>query len=173
MILLSDDNQNSEILAVPQRDQMSSKGKSQTYRISKVIEAPLSFVYNWCTDYREDDGKLTGSRRKTKILEKTKSRTIYTSSRKENGKLIGRVSVVSLMPPNAWHLDTAGDPLEQYTGDYKLTKLGSKKTRLDMVFDTKYGPGARVPTKDWWKDDSNKDWDKLILALMKDYSKEN
>jgi len=152
---------------------MSDKQTLQTYRISKVIEAPLPFVYDWCTDYREDDGKLTGSRRRTKILEKTKRRAIYTSSRMENGKLIGRVSIVSLMPPNAWHLETAGDLLEQYTGDYKLTKLGSNKTRLDMVFDTKYGPGVEVPTKEWWEDDSGKDWDKLIVALMKDYSKES
>ncbi|MFI5421228.1 MAG: hypothetical protein ACHQ1H_09710 [Nitrososphaerales archaeon] len=150
---------------------MPGKQKSQRYRVSKVIEAPLLFVYDWCTDYREDDGKLTGSRRKIRILEKTKSRAIYTSSRVENGKLIGRVSIVSLKPPNAWHLETAGDPLEQYTGDYKLTKLSSNKTRLDMVFDTKYGPHAKVPTKEWWEEDSSKDWDKLIFALMKDYSK--
>jgi len=136
---------------------MPSEQTLQRYRISKDIEAPLPFVYDWCTDYREDDGKLTGSRRKKKILEKTKSRVIYTSSCLENGKLVGRVSIISLVPPNAWYLETAGDPLEQYTGDYKLTKLGSNKTRLDMAFDTRYGPDAKVPTKEWWEDDASKD----------------
>jgi carbon monoxide dehydrogenase subunit G len=145
--------------------------KSQTYRISKVIDAPLAFVYNWCTDFREDDGKLTGSRSKKKILEKTKSRVITTSSSMENGKLIGHVSIVNLLPPNAWHLDTAGNPREQETGDYKLTRVGANKTRLDMVFDVKYGAGAKVPSKEWWEEDSGKFWDKLIVALMKDYSK--
>lgn len=47
----------------------------------------------------------------------------------ENGILIDRVSIVTLLPPNSWHFETAGDPLEQYTGDYKLTKLGSNKTQ--------------------------------------------
>ncbi|MFI5419992.1 MAG: hypothetical protein ACHQ1H_03405 [Nitrososphaerales archaeon] len=151
---------------------MPGKQKLHTYRISKVIEAPLSFVYDWCTDFREDDGKLTGSRNKKKILEKTKSRVITTSSSMENGKLVGHVSIVTLMPPNAWYLDTAGNPKEQETGDYKLTKLGPNKTRLDMVFDVRYGAGARVPTKVWWEKDSGKFWDKLIVALIKDYSKE-
>ena len=150
---------------------MPGKQKSQTYRISKVIDAPLAFVYNWCTDFREDDGKLTGSRRKKKILEKTKSRVITTSSSMEHGKLIGHVSIVSLMPPNAWHLDTAGNPREQETGDYKLTRVSANKTRLDMVFDVKYGAGAKVPSKEWWEEDSGKFWDKLIVALTKDYSK--
>jgi len=151
---------------------MASKQKLQTYRVSKVIDAPLPFVYDWCTDYREDDGKLTGSRRKTKILEKTKSRVITSSSYLDNRKLIRRVSVMSLLPPNAWHLETAGDPLEQYTGEYKLTKLGANRTRLDMGFQTRYGAGAKVPTKEWWEDDSSKFWDKLIVALKKDYAKD-
>ena len=137
-----------------------------------MIEAPLPFVYDWCTDHREDDGKLTGSTRKKKILEKTKTRVITTSSSMENGKLIGHVSVVTLLPPNAWHLDTAGNPREQEVGDYKLTKLGPNKTRLEMIFDVKYGAGAKVPSKEWWEDDSGKFWDKLIVALMKDFSKE-
>jgi hypothetical protein len=151
---------------------MPSK-KSQIYRISKIVEAPLPFVYEWCTDFREDDGKLTGSRRKKKILEKTKSRVITTSSYMENGKLVGSVSIVTLQPPNAWHLDTAGNLSEQETGDYKLSKIGPNKTRLDMVFDVKYGAGTEVPTKEWWENDTDKFWDKLIVALMKDYSKGN
>jgi len=151
---------------------MPSKQKLQTYHLSKIIEAPLPFVYDWCTDFREDDGKLTGSRRKKKILEKTKSRVITTSSYLDNGRMIGNVSIVTLMPPNAWHLDTAGNPREQETGEYKLSKLGANKTRLDMIFEVKYGAGARVPSKEWWEDDSGKFWDKLIVAMMKDYSKE-
>lgn len=41
-----------------------------------------------------------------------------------------------------------------------------------MVFQTRYGAGAKVPTKEWWEDDSSKFWDKLIVALMKDYAKD-
>lgn len=143
---------------------MPTKQKSLTYGLSKVIEAPLPFVYEWCTDFREDDAELTGSKNKEKILEKTKSRVIMASP--------SDVSVITLMPPDAWHLDTAGSPKEQEVGDYKLTKMGPNKTRLDMVFDVKFGDGVEVPSKENAEDGSGKFWDKLIVALMKDYSKE-
>ncbi len=152
---------------------MPGKSKTQTYHLSKIIEAPLPFVYDWCTDFREDDGKLTGSTRERKILEKTQTRVISTQSYMEKGKEVGYVSIVTLKPPNAWHLDTAGNVREQETGDYKLIRLGKNRTRLDMVFQVEYGGGARVPSKKWWEDDSHKFWDKLIVALMSDYAKSN
>jgi len=150
---------------------MPAKTRTQSYHLSKIIEAPLPFVYEWCTDFREDDGKLTGSTRERKILEKTKTRVISTQSYMENGKESGHVSVITLRPPNAWHLDTAGNAREQETGDYKLTRLGKNRTRLDMVFQVGYGRGSRIPSKKWWEDDSHKFWDKLIVALIHDYAK--
>ena len=150
---------------------MSSKSKSQTYRFSKVIEAPLPFVYDWCTDFREDDADLTGSQTKTKVLEKTKSRVIMTDSYMQKGKPVESVTVVSLRPPNAWHLDYAGNEAEQEVGSYKLTKLGAIKTKLDMEFTITYSPGRTVPSKKEQIEGSHKFWDKLIVALMKDYSK--
>ena len=75
---------------------MPSKKKSQTYGLSKVIEAPLPFVYEWCTDFREDDADLTGSQSKTRILEKTKTRVIMTDSSMNKGKLVESVSVVAV-----------------------------------------------------------------------------
>ena len=95
---------------------------TRTYRVSKIIDAPLPYVYEWCTDFREDDGEITGSNSKRKILEKTERRVIYTVAYMEDGIEKGHVSVVMLNPPNSWHLDTAGDEVEQETGDYKLRK---------------------------------------------------
>jgi hypothetical protein len=152
---------------------MSSKSKSQTYRFSKVIEAPLPFVYDWCTDFREDDADITGSQTKTKVLEKTKSRVIMTDSYMQKGKSVESVTVVSLRPPNAWHLDYAGNEAESEFGNYKLTRLAAKKTRLDMEFTMIYGPGRRVPSKEELIDGSSKFWDKLIVHLMNDHSKKN
>jgi len=152
---------------------MSSKSKSQTYRFSKVIEATLPFVYDWCTDFREDDAGLTGSQTKTKILEKTKTRVIMTDSYMQKGKPVESVTVVSLKPPNAWHLDYAGNEAESEVGDYKLTRLGTKKTRLDMEFTMIYGPGRKVPSKEELINGSSKFWDKLIVHLMEDYSRKN
>ena len=152
---------------------MSSKSKSQTYRFSKVIEAPLPFVYDWCTDFREDDTGLTGSQTKTKILEKTKTRVIMTDSYRQKGKPVESATIVSLKPPNAWHLDYAGNEAEWEVGSYKLTRLGSNKTRLDMEFTMIYGPGRRVPSQEELIDGSSKFWDKLIVHLIDDYSKKD
>jgi len=149
---------------------MPSKQKSQTYRFSKVIEAPLPFVYDWCTDFREDDAGLTGSQTKTAILEKTKTRFIMTDSYMQKGKPAESVTVVSLKPPNAWHLDYAGNEAESEVGSYKLTRLGAKKTKLEMEFTMIYGPGRRVPSKQELIDGSSRFWDKLIVHLMNDYS---
>jgi hypothetical protein len=45
-------------------------GGNHTYRVSRVINAPLKFVYDWCTDFRENDNKIPGSRTRI-ILQKT------------------------------------------------------------------------------------------------------
>jgi len=143
---------------------------TRTYRASKKIEAPLSFVYDWCTDFQEDDPKITGSKSGRKILEKSEKRVIYTVSLVENGKDEGHVSIVSLKPPNSWHLDTAGNEMEKEVGDYKLSKLGKNKTRLDMVFTLDYSKAVKkVPTSKELADDLSNFWDKLIDGLMKDY----
>jgi hypothetical protein len=152
---------------------MPNKSKTQTYRFSKVIEAPLPFVYDWCTDFREDDAQLTGSQTKTKVLEKTKTRVIMTDSYMQKGKLVETATVVSLKPPNAWHLDYSGNEAESEVGSYKLTRLGAKKTRLDMEFTMVYGPSRKVPSKEELIDGSSKFWDKLIIHLMNEYSKKS
>lgn len=73
-----------------------------------MINAPLDFVYPWCTDFRNDDPNMTGNKNTRRILEKTEERVVYTVDYRDR-KSKGRVSVVTLKPPNAWHLDTAGN----------------------------------------------------------------
>jgi hypothetical protein len=41
----------------------------RTYQVSKIINAPLKFVYDWCTDYREDNSNIIASKSKIRILE--------------------------------------------------------------------------------------------------------
>jgi len=59
---------------------------TETYRLSKTFNAPLKFVYAWCTDYREDDLKMIGSSNKRKIIERSKSRVIWRVISKNGGK---------------------------------------------------------------------------------------
>lgn len=136
--------------------------------VSKVINAPIRFVYSWCTDYRESDTKLTGSKAKRRILLKTEHRVIYVSSYRSGGKSRNAVNVVTLYPPRAWHLDFIGDDDDE-VGDYVLTRLGPQKTRLDMTFEEHYKT-RRAPTKAQDLKHTNEVWDKYVPALENDYA---
>jgi hypothetical protein len=139
-----------------------------TYHISKMINAPLKFVYNWCVDFREDDPKIWGSKTRRIILQKTKRRIIYMSTLRRRGKATSAVRIVTLHPPNAWHLDLVGQEGDE-TGDYRLTSLGPKKTRLNITFKVKYKI-ANAPTKEKDTKETNEVWDKYIAALERDYA---
>lgn len=140
---------------------------SHTIRVSKVINASLPFVYKWCTDYREDDPKITGSTNQRKILQRTRQRVVYLSIYKRGVKFKYAVDIVTLRPPKAWHLDFVGEEDDE-TGDYRLTKLGARKTRLDMVFKEKYKI-RNAPTKLEDTKHTNETWDKYVAALERDY----
>jgi len=139
-----------------------------TLHASKTINAPARFVYGWCTDYRENDTKITGSKAKRKILLKTQHRVIYTSTYRSGGKPISAVNVVTLYPPKAWHLDFVGDDDDE-VGDYVLTKLGPQRTRLDMTF-TEHYKTHNAPTKAQDLKQIHQAWDKYAAALEKDYT---
>jgi hypothetical protein len=76
---------------------------------------------------------------------------------------------VALHPPNAWHLDLAGQENDEI-GDYRLTRLGQRKTRLDMTFKVKYKI-IRAPTRQQESKQTNEVWDKYVAALERDYAR--
>jgi hypothetical protein len=139
--------------------------------VSKIVNVPLPFVYNWCTDYRPDDSKLTGSKTRRVILNTTSQQVIYLEMFRRNGKLMSAVNIVSLRAPTRWHLDYVGQDADE-TGEYRLTRKGPKKTKLEMHFNVKYKiPGA--PTKSEDIKQTNRVWDQYIKALESDYSTRN
>jgi uncharacterized protein YjhX (UPF0386 family) len=142
--------------------------KCHTYRITKTINAPLKFVFNWCTDYREDDSELTGSKDQLKILQKTSRRVIYLKTFERDGKTLTTVKMVTLRSHKAWCLDQVGED-EDVIGVYRLTRVGSEKTRLDMKFTEKYKIDD-APTKEQDRKQIDQMWDKYVAALEKDYA---
>ena len=140
-----------------------------TVKVSKIINAPLGFVYDWCTDFREDDRKMIGSRRRRIILQKTKRRVVYNYIYHRGGKIRSAVNIVTLQPPKAWHLDSPGQDCDEIA-DYRLTSLSTKKTRLDMTFKEQYKI-RRAPTRSEDAKDLNEVWDKYVAALERDYAR--
>jgi len=141
-------------------------------RVSKTINAPLRYIFNWCTDFREDDPQITGSKSQRKILEKTKKRVIYAQVYEgADGKDKMAVDIIMLKPPSSWHLDYFGEEDDE-TGEYRLKSLGKNKTRLDMVFREKWKNIAKVPSIEEQMRNTNEVWDKYVAALEKDYNSE-
>ena len=142
--------------------------ETHTYEVLKFINAPLRFVYDWCTDYREDDNQITGSKSQRKILQKTKRRAIYVSTYEREGKMKIGVNIVKLMPPKAWYLEYVGEE-EDETGWYKLSRLDLHKTRLQMRFTEKYKIN-NAPTKEEDRNHTDQLWDKYVARLEMEYS---
>jgi hypothetical protein len=76
--------------------------------------------------------------------------------------------MVTLRPPKAWYLDQVGED-EDATGIYKLTRVGSGRTRLDMTFTEKYKI-SEVPTKEEDRNGTDQMWQKYVTAMEKDYA---
>lgn len=138
------------------------------YEVVKTINAPLSFVYDWCTDFREDDPKLTGSTSKMKIIEKTDKRAVYSREDIKDGITLQTKSVVTMVPPDRWYLEAKGD-VADYTGEYRLFQDGDA-TRLEMKFTRKYKE-ERSPNIERLHQLNNEFWDKLIEILENEYHK--
>ncbi len=144
-----------------------------TTRVSKEINAPLRYVYEWCTDFHEDDPKITGSKSKRRIVEKTKKRAVYVMIYEgADGKEKLAVNYVTLKPPNAWSLEQFGE--EDYeTGEYRLKSLGKNRARIDMVFKESWKNIAKIPTIEEQVEGTNRVWDRYVAALERDYKAES
>jgi hypothetical protein len=142
--------------------------ETHTHHVSKIINAPLKFVFDWCTDFREDDNQIAGSDTQRKILQKTKRRVIYISTYERDGRKMSGVNIVTLKPPKAWYLDYVGEE-EDEIGSYKLRPLAAGKTRLDMTFTEKYKI-SNAPTTEEDKSHTEKMWNRYVAALESDYS---
>jgi len=108
---------------------------TQTVRVSKTIEAPLRYVYEWATDYRSDDWRLSSRRprprfRVLKISPHRVMRIRLTPTGGPDPQVA--VDIVRLAPPSAWHTDQM-DEDDRETIDYRLVRLGPKRTRLDLL----------------------------------------
>jgi hypothetical protein len=139
---------------------------NKTYRLSQTFNAPLDFTFAWCTDFREDDNKMTGSKIRRKFLERSSRRFVWVTQNKVGRRTVEGIRAVWLRPPDAWHLDTCGDGRE--IGDYKLTPVG-KRTRLDMVFQVTYDDPDEAESVREWVAGAKREWDAFRKYLEADY----
>jgi len=142
--------------------------QTQRLRISKVVEAPLKFVYQWCTDFRDDDGKLSTSKPRFKTLRPAPDRVLRIRlSNAKAGTPDIAVDLVRLMPPNAWHVDQI-DETDLAAVDYRLSPHGPNKTRVTLDI-TERWMTPRHPDRREYLESTGHYWDRLVAAIEKRY----
>ena len=133
-----------------------------SYSISKIINAPISYVYKWCTDFWAEDPMIIGAAYTRHIVDKSSKRAVWIQHYADKEA----VRYVTLSPPDSWHMEGLNDESTR-TADYHLKSLG-KKTKLTISIKIKYKTIEPEPASKLRENLSN-DWEKYKTALEKDY----
>jgi hypothetical protein len=147
-----------------------------TVRVSLVIHAPSRYVYEWCTDYRSDDARLSSRRPRPsyRVIRISPRRVVRIRVYRESGRDPGifdhhrlAVDVVRLNPPHSWHLDQI-DETDQQALDYRVRSVGRGRTRLELL-STERWVTSEFPSREALRAQIAKTWAGLAAALEADY----
>jgi hypothetical protein len=142
----------------------------QTYRFRKLIHAALPFVFRWCTDYREDDDRITDSiyhyHAKIVLREPGRVVRVITVPGRDRNRSTD-VEIISLLPPDRWRLDKFS-VTDDETGSYRLTRKGRALTSLEMRFRRVWKVG-KLPNQERYRALFNQVWDRYVKVMEADY----
>jgi hypothetical protein len=96
-----------------------------------AFDAPLNYVFRWCTDYSPEDPSLEGDASAKRVVLSSSPREVRFEDLVENpaGGWMWSRWVVSLHPPNWWHGDSMGSTRD-WSADYRLRSLSPARTEL-------------------------------------------
>ena len=138
------------------------------YHISVEFDAPLSFVFRWCTDYRTDDARRSGARFERRILHRAPREVVYEDLWWLADGWRWRRYRITLRPPDRWHADSVGNERDASL-DYHLTALPGDRTRLDIVTRRRPASGRPgQPSRRTYERDLRQLWTRLARELQKD-----
>ena len=139
-------------------------------RVSVVIHAPSRYVYDWCTDYRSDDGRFSSRspRPSFRVIRITPRRVLRIRVAGGSGR-DPRIAVdlVRLNPPHSWHLDQI-DETDRQSLDYRVSSAGRARTRLQLLV-TERWVTPEFPTREALRAQVAKTWARFAAALEADY----
>jgi hypothetical protein len=141
-----------------------------TVRVTRVIKAPSRYVYDWCTDYRSDDGRLSGARQRPSFRVIRISPRLVVRIRVAPGP--GRdppiaVELIRLSPPRSWHMDQI-DETDQQSVDYRVSAVGRARTRLQLL-STERWLTPEFPTPEALRAQIARTWARFAGAIEADY----
>ncbi|MGI0130529.1 MAG: hypothetical protein ACREDE_04375 [Thermoplasmata archaeon] len=149
-----------------------TRARYRTLRFRKSFRAPLSFVYRWCTDYRDDDDRITDDiyPYRAKVILREPDRVVRVISvpgtdRNRNTD----VEIISMRPQDRWHLVKLSVSDDE-TGDYRLTRKGPELTGLEMRFRSKWKV-RRLPDANRYRALFHRAWDRYVEVVEAQYAR--
>lgn len=141
-----------------------------TVRISLVIRAPARYVYEWCTDYRSDDGRFSKARPRPRfrVVRISPRRVLRIRVSKGSGRDPAlAVEVIRLNPPRSWHQDQI-DETDQQSVDYRVSSVGRARTRF-LLLSTERWLTPEFPTREVLRARIAGVWARFAAAIEEDY----
>jgi hypothetical protein len=127
-------------------------------------------VFDWCTDYTPGDAALEKEEYERKIIKRTPGAVIFEDLEESKDGWDWSRAVVSLHPPNRWHMDGIGNHRD-VVADYALSRLADGRTRLDLRWRRRpHEPETRRLTKAQRESSSRRAWKLFAAALERDYA---
>ncbi len=141
------------------------------YRVRVSFRAPIDFVFAWCTDYTSGDAALENEAYQRKVIERTPRAVIFEDLEESKDGWDWSRAVVSLHPPNRWHMDGIGNNRD-VMADYVLSSLPDGRTRLDLRWKRRPRvPDAGRRTKAQREASSTRAWKMFASALERDFKR--
>jgi hypothetical protein len=141
-----------------------------TVRVSLVIQAPSRYVYDWCTDYRSDDGRFSKARPRPsfRVLRISPRRVLRIRVSRGSGRDPAlAVEVIRLTPPRSWHMDQM-DETDQQSVDYRVSAVGRGRTRFQLL-STERWLTSDFPTREALRTRIAGVWARFAAAIEADY----
>jgi hypothetical protein len=141
-----------------------------TVRVSLVIHAPSRYVYDWCTDYRSDDGRFSSRRPRPsfRVIRISPRRVLRVRVAQRSGRNpVIAVDLVRLNPPHSWHLDQI-DETDRQALDYRVSTVGRARTRLQLLV-TERWVTPNFPTREALRAQVAGTWARFAAAIEADY----
>jgi hypothetical protein len=141
----------------------------KAYRYRITFDAPLPFVFRWCTDYRPTDARLEGERYERRVLRRTPRTVVYEDLEETGGGWAWRRHVVTLHPPHRWHSDSVGN-YREIVLDYELRPVAGGRTQ--MRFRARRRPSllaGRNPSSRAFGSSMDASWRRFRRLLEDDY----
>ena len=108
---------------------MPARRGSARYSIRQAFDAPVDFVFRWCTDYTPEDPRLGKEVKERRILERSEGKVVYEDLEPTPGGWHWSRVDVTLHPPDRWTARIRGNHRD-WRLEYTLRSLPGNRSEL-------------------------------------------